>query len=133
MNTTRIMNPQLHYQQAQVNSLNATFVVEEKSDGSPQTPPKRITASPAKGVKSPAVSKRAKQKWEILERKVCKTATYSTRKTQEQCFLGFSLLLIWGLFASTLPVVKCVCMHLFHLPSIYTQHTQHTQHRYIDR
>ena len=76
------MNPQLQYQQAQVNSLSATFVVEEKSDESPQTPPKRITTSPAKGVKSPAVSKRAKQKWEILERKVRKTATYSTKKTQ---------------------------------------------------
>ena len=86
MNTTRIMNPQLQYQQVQANSLNATFVVEEKSDDSPQTPPKRITASPAKGVKSPAVSKRAKQKWEILERKVRKTAPYLSRKTQEQCF-----------------------------------------------
>lgn len=80
---SRPTNLQLQFQQqhqSSNNNLNETFVVDERSSAKhPATPTgKGIAAtrriggagSPASRIRSPAVSKKAKQKWEVLDRKV---------------------------------------------------------------
>lgn len=57
------------------NTLNETFVVDNAKESARQavsTPPhKRMIPGPIRNnVRSPAVSKKAKQKWELIERKV---------------------------------------------------------------
>jgi len=73
--STRPNNLQLQYHQQPQGTLNTTFVVDSKDGGSaereePKTPTKRAIPTAVKGTRSPAVSKRAKQKWEILDRKL---------------------------------------------------------------
>ena len=86
----RPANLQLQFQQqhqSSNNNLNETFVVDERTTsaakhavtptgkGLPATRRMGGAASPARGIRSPAVSKKAKQKWEVLDRKVCRTLT----------------------------------------------------------
>ena len=87
--SSRPTNLQLQFQQQQQqqqqsqssnNNLNETFVVDERSSAKHVVTPtgKGLAAtrrmggagSPARGIRSPAVSKKAKQKWEVLDRKV---------------------------------------------------------------
>lgn len=64
-------NLQLQFQSQANQNLNSTFVIADtKNKQLPSTPTKRRIPSPTKGIRSPAVSKKAKYKWEILERKV---------------------------------------------------------------
>lgn len=70
---SRPNNLQLKFQATGNNQgLNATFVVDSKDGELPVTPKKkgRIPVSSNLAARSPAVSKKAKHKWELLERKV---------------------------------------------------------------
>jgi len=80
----RPTNLQLQFQQRQQqtanntqNNLNDTFVVDGRpntantnNQGMATPTGKRMIPSPRHNTRSPAVSKRAKQKWEIFDRKV---------------------------------------------------------------
>ncbi|XP_065653153.1 kinesin-like protein KIF21A isoform X1 [Hydra vulgaris] len=70
---TRPNSLQTQFQSA--TNLNTTFLVETITTSIPETPPSVLHdpsrfESPSKSLRSPAVSKKAKQKWEILERKL---------------------------------------------------------------
>lgn len=70
---SRPNNLQLKFQATGNNQgLNATFVVDSKDGELPVTPKKkgRIPVSSNLAARSPAVSKKAKHKWELLERKL---------------------------------------------------------------
>ena len=68
----RPANLQLQFQQQQGSNRNETFVVDERAKQGMVTPTnkRKNIASPGRGIRSPAVSKKAKQKWEVLDRKV---------------------------------------------------------------
>ncbi|XP_066929588.1 kinesin-like protein KIF21A isoform X3 [Clytia hemisphaerica] len=68
----RPANLQLQFQQQQNSNLNETFVVDERTKQGMVTPTnkRKNIASPGRGLRSPAVSKKAKQKWEVLDRKI---------------------------------------------------------------
>ena len=73
LNQTRPNSLQTQFQTA--TNLNTTFLIETITPAVPETPPPILQdpsrfGSPSKSLRSPAVSKKAKQKWEILERKV---------------------------------------------------------------
>lgn len=71
---TKPNNLSSQFQAASNQNMNETFVVDNAKETARQvgTPPnKRMIPGPTRNnVRSPAVSKKAKQKWELIERKV---------------------------------------------------------------